>query len=82
MSKNKHYLFRRQKEKQKTKQVVKNRSINMSMTKLIESRMGSMKQERLRLAESWNPYIQSVENYMQKQGKTLNDMDKMNINNI
>jgi len=38
-----------------------------------------MKQERLRLAESWNPYIQSVENYMQKQGKTLNDMDKMNI---
>jgi len=34
----------------------------------------------LRLAESWNPYIQSVENYMSKQGKELNSMDKMNIN--
>jgi hypothetical protein len=51
----------------------------MSMQKLIESRMSSMKNERLRLAESWNPYIASVENYMQKQGKTLNEMDKMNI---
>ena len=51
----------------------------MSMQKLIESRMSSMKSERTRLAESWNPYIQSVENYMAKQGKTLNEMDKMNI---
>jgi hypothetical protein len=51
----------------------------MSMQKLIESRMSSMKNERLRLAESWNPYINSVESYMQKQGKTLNEMDKMNI---
>ena len=49
------------------------------MQKLIESRMSSMKTERARLAESWNPYIQSVESYMQKQGKTLNEMDKMNI---
>lgn len=51
----------------------------MSMQKLIESRMSSMKSERLRLAESWNPYIKSVESYMEKQGKTLNEMDKMNI---
>jgi hypothetical protein len=41
----------------------------MSMTKLIESRMASMKNERLRLAESWTPYIASVRNYMEKQGK-------------
>ena len=47
----------------------------MSMQKLIESRMSSMKSERLRLAESWTPYIQSVDSYMQKQGKSLNEMD-------
>ena len=41
--------------------------------------MASMKSERLRLAESWSPYIESVSNYMTKQGKELNSMDRMNI---
>ena len=46
---------------------------------LIESRMNAMTADRNRLAESWSPYIQSVEGYMQKQGKTLTQMDKLNI---
>ena len=46
---------------------------------LVESRMAAMKSDRTRLTESWAPYIQSVESYMEKQGKTLTEMDKMNI---
>jgi len=51
----------------------------MSMQRLVESRMASMTAERARLAESWNPYIASVESYMAKQGKVLTGMDKLNI---
>ena len=51
----------------------------MSMTQLVESRMEAMRAERSRLAESWSPYINSVESYMQKQGKSITEMDKQNI---
>ena len=46
---------------------------------LVESRMSAMQSDRKRLTESWAPYIGSVKEYMSKQGKTLTDMDAMNI---
>ena len=51
----------------------------MSIEKLVESRLAAMQADRRRLIESWKPYIDSVEGYMSKQGKTLTEMDKMNI---
>jgi hypothetical protein len=46
---------------------------------LMESRMAAMQSERRRLVEQWAPYVNSVEKFMAKQGKELNEMDKMNI---
>lgn len=46
---------------------------------LVESRLAAMQADRKRLMEAWSPYIASVEGYMAKQGKTLTDIDKMNI---
>jgi hypothetical protein len=51
----------------------------MSIEALVESRMSAMKNDRTRLMEGWSPYIASVESYMSKQGKSLTEMDKMNI---
>ena len=51
----------------------------MGIEQLVESRMSAMSNDRKRLMEGWSPYIQSVETYMQKQGKSLTEMDKMNI---
>lgn len=45
----------------------------------MESRMAAMQSERRRLVEQWAPYVNSVEKFMAKQGKELNEMDKMNI---
>ena len=49
------------------------------INELVESRMSAMTADRKRLTESWKPYIASVESYMGKQGKSLTEMDKMNI---
>jgi hypothetical protein len=54
-------------------------STNKGIESLVESRMQAMSNDRTRLMEGWSPYIQSVESYMAKQGKTLTQMDKMNI---
>ena len=51
----------------------------MSVEKLVESRLAAMQADRRRLTESWKPYIDSVEGYMGKSGKSLTEMDKMNI---
>jgi len=51
----------------------------MGIEALVESRMEAMKADRSRLMEGWDPYIKSVEDYMGKQGKSLTEMDKMNI---
>lgn len=51
----------------------------MGIEALVESRMSAMKADRSRLMEGWDPYIKSVEDYMGKQGKSITEMDKMNI---
>lgn len=53
--------------------------MSKGIANLIESRMSAMQADRKRLMEGWSPYINSVESYMGKQGKSLTEMDKMNI---
>jgi hypothetical protein len=52
---------------------------NKGLEQLVESRIAAMHSERDRLTNSWAPFITKIEEYQQKQGKTLTTNDRRNI---
>ena len=52
----------------------------MKIEQLMEARVAAMKAERARLVESWSPIVKATEAYLAKEGKELNEWQRMNIN--